>query len=168
MFLVQCKRNGSVRTLIVVAAPVYPDYTFHKDVFIPKELLDYLDGKVIKLKPSHHALNKLDKYNYSDRYPQVSEEDINKELVLKRDNIIEVGVKDSPYNIVHVLYREPLKDANGWDISYAIRLPEGFLKTFWLNESYDTHSTLNIEQYDRAETWDWLKRRWERSNYAYF
>ena len=105
------------------------------------------------MNPTSHAEDKTIT-EYYEKGVDVPVEYLSRTITLNRDGIVEVGF-DSKGNLNHVLYREPYNDE--WDIVYAIKYPEGILKTFWLNRSSDRHSTLDKSLYSMPKVWYRLK-----------
>lgn len=91
----------------------------------------------IRLKYSFHALEeaKKDKYGYHG-LPEF--------LEIDQAEVIEVET-DSQGKPKKVLYRTPYTEE--FDLCLVILIEECFVKTVWLNESSDTHDSLNVKKY---------------------
>lgn len=107
---------------------------FHKDVFVPAALANYVASFNIYLKYSKHCLER--------EYIRFKPSNIS----LK--NFVEIEA-EKPLRILKVVVREHYDEYDDLvlviipDLNYKI----GFVKTVWLNEKTDTHKTLNRSRY---------------------
>jgi len=132
------------------------DIVFHRDIFIPKELVEYLSGQRIQIYPSAHVeKEKIDKeYMKTDIYVPPSY--FYKVVEVNPNSIIEVGISWDG-DLQHLLLRYPYNEE--WDIILAISYPSGKVKTFWFNRRGDIHRTLEKGYYTYPEQWARLKSR---------
>lgn len=101
---------------------------YHYQIGFPKTLS--LPTGIVRLTYSYHALNKG-----VDSLPDV--------LNTTRARLIEVET-DFFGKVLKVVYRVPYNAV--YDLVLAV-LPNGFVKTVWLNGKYDNHATLNKNLY---------------------
>ena len=132
------------------------DYLFHKDVFIPDKVAEQVYGKTVRLQPTMHAIQNIDRalanfgvYVDPDIY-------FNRTVTVGDNNqVIEVGMNynqaEDKLELTHLLLREPFNDE--FDLVYAVDIPSGNVKTFWLNRKGDIHRTLERGRYVLPVQW---------------
>lgn len=111
---------------------------YHKDVFMPKTILNGIRDR-IQLRHTRHAQRAA----RSDRYT--------KHIVLPDT------IKVSDYEVIEaektgnkttkLVLRGPYEHEEGLDIVLVVIPDSGVLKTVWMNDSTDQHSTLRREVY---------------------
>ncbi len=112
-------------------------YLFHKEVHLPTSLAaPVFEGR---LRYSAHARAEAD----NDRYGKITLPDVfnvaGAELIE-----VEAALQDNQPRIVKQLWRMPL-DAER-DIVLSV-MPDGLVKTVWVNLKSDKHRTLNRDRY---------------------
>lgn len=109
---------------------------YHKDIFMPAQVLRLCPCGVIQLKYSNHAILA----SCSDRYgnlPILSS--------LNTDDADIIEVEFAGHKIHKILYRIGFGEL---DICLAV-MYDGTVKTVWANHSSDHHSTLDHSKYQR-------------------
>ena len=109
---------------------------YHKDVFLPAPARALRFA--VLLKYSAHARMAA----MSDRYGQI-------ELprVFNSDNAELVEAEVEKGKVQKMVYRQPYNEEN--DLVIVLN-PDGFVRTVWLNQSDDSHRTLDTEKYATA------------------
>lgn len=108
---------------------------YHKDIYIPKQIQSIPFQKV-SLRFSNHAILGAK----SDRYGQIELWDC---ICFSGNDIIEAEVIENRLIkiVVRVFYN------NRFDVCYVICPENLIVKTVWLNDRSDCHSTLNRSKY---------------------
>lgn len=106
---------------------------FHKDLGFPAKFT--IPTHVATLVHSNHSRDQSARRGIA----------ISNAIDFSRGTVIEVGYSKGKLN--HMLVRMPYDNRN--DISFALIPLKGkwLVKTMWLNEKDDTHSTLDLSQY---------------------
>ena len=104
---------------------------FHREVFMPETLLNQIVGKEVKFSFSHHAKSECRNDRYGFIIPPTS-------VKVEASKVVELESTDG--KVSKVVYRQAL-DAQR-DI-VLVFLPDGFVKTLWINLASDNHRTLN-------------------------
>lgn len=138
------------------ASPVPQDGTYHRDIALPAGAARLFAG-VFRLELSRHAIHAA----AEDRYGMPK---LNRTIRILESQVIEVTYENSrPIKaVVRIPYRhnssEALESKSPLDIVLVIFppteslrggrfVPEVMAKTIWLNESADTHKTLDKTKY---------------------
>lgn len=111
--------------------------TYHKDIFMPSDLISGLLNKRLKLVYTSHARNECINDKYGIIYPL-------KEVLLTKENIVEIYVDNN--KVFKVLMRQ--KQDNYLDKCLIININSFEVITNWLCKSEDTHKTLNKTKYE--------------------
>jgi len=111
---------------------------YHKDVYIPKDLLVKLSVSRAPLTWSKHAILAAK----NDRYGDIK---LLTDISFKSSDVIEVELVGR--EVVKVLVRLPYDDLR--DVMYAIGRG-GVVKTVWLNLKSDKHKSLDKTKYERV------------------
>ena len=112
-----------------------PRKLYHKEFGIPTAA-ETVVGK-LPLERSQHALRaaKDDRYGNIINLPRI--------LDTSKAQVIEVEMEGD--RTTKVLYRVPYSDTH--DLVLAV-MPDGFVKTVWLNAHDDLHNTLDASRYE--------------------
>jgi len=106
---------------------------YHKNIFLPNVEIAPLS----LLSYSKHAKES----SRNDRYGTIPLP----AYVRKDAELIEVEVENN--KVVKAVYRQPLRSMPNHDICIVVIPNESFVKTVWINESTDKHTTLNKDKY---------------------
>lgn len=114
---------------------------FHKDVFIPANLVSQHKKMTLALKYSKHA----EKERFSDKYGFIEKLDY---LDTRKCDIIEMEFDDVSKCVSKVVYRLTANEK----LDVVIVVVPGItrtclVKTVWYNEKNDTHKTLDVSKY---------------------
>jgi len=110
---------------------------YHREIGLP-DFAKQLDGTKHTLKLSKHA----EQAQYQDRYGAFEIPDV---LYVRLPDVFEIGVEGK--QIVKVAVRRKYDDR--YDISIVFNKDSGVVRTAWLNERTDRHSTLDASKYCR-------------------
>lgn len=121
---------------------------FHKDVFIPDfAQLPMFEGK---LTYGHHARNVTLHNDKMDSIP------LPPVFVAENATLIESEVNPTTGKVEKQVWRQPLDEHR--DLCFAM-IAGGFIKTCWVNDRTDTHSTLQRGKYIRSYQWRCMKNK---------
>jgi len=111
---------------------------YHRDLGFPAQL-DLKEKYILDLSYTRHALQA----SVNDRYGEIV---LPKEIQFWKSSIVEVETEDD-INPIKLLVR--IVYDSFFDLSIVILLNTGKVKTVWLNSINDSHTTLNINKYNR-------------------
>lgn len=111
---------------------------FHREVHMPEALLNQIVGKEIKFSFSYHARSECRNDRYGFIIPPTS-------VKIEAAKVVELESTDG--KVSKVTYRQAL-DGNR-DI-VLVFMPNGFVKTLWVNLSSDKHYTLKREIFSKS------------------
>jgi hypothetical protein len=111
---------------------------YHREVFLPKEFLDYFDKRTIQLSHTDHSKRAA----ISDKNGLIQPPT---HVTLFRERIIEieVAVNKAP----KVVVRQPYDANNDLILAVLVSGRIGKVKTMWLNNKNDLHKTLDKNRY---------------------
>lgn len=111
---------------------------FHKDVYLPDHLIECVPA-TLYLTWSSHALSA----RKSDRYGSIKHFD---KINVDADTIIEISEESGGYKILLRLDYDEKFDIS---VVILIRGETHLVKTVWLNDKQDKHSTLKRHKYQQ-------------------
>lgn len=121
---------------------------FHKDVFIPAEARAPLhEGEV---KYAQHARN------VASGTDSIRAIELPAQFDASKATLVEVEINPESGEIEKQVWRQALDDK--WDLCFPM-IPGGFIKTVWLNERTDTHTTLRKGRYVTGFQWRSMKNK---------
>lgn len=122
---------------------------FHKDVFIPDFAKQPLHTGPLTY--SRHAQNVS-----GDGGSQLRAIDLPTHLDLTQAKLVEVELNPVTGEVEKQVWRTPLDEQN--DLCFPM-LPNGFVKTVWLNARTDQHDTLRKSRYIGGYQWRNMKNK---------
>lgn len=121
---------------------------FHKDVFIPDfAKVPLHEGPVRYAKHANHVSAGAGSYDQIPLPPV---------FVAKNATLVEVEINPVTGEVEKQVWRQPLNDE--FDLCFPM-LPDGFIKTVWLNHKTDTHKTLNKGKFVGGYQWRCMKNK---------
>lgn len=115
-------------------------FIYHKTLGFPRTLR-LEENYSLNVVLSSHAQQAC----FSDRYGNIK---VNANVSFGRKDIVEV---ESSNNKIPTKFLVRIKYNDNHDINIAIQLDNNTIKTVWLNEKNDKHTTLNRNNYDKPQ-----------------
>lgn len=110
---------------------------YHYTIGFPKQFT--VPNKSLELYYSRHARQA----SISDQYGTI---ELPNKINLATTKIVEIEICDSTARVLKLVVRQNYSAA--LDLVLVVN-PNGFVRTVWLNETQDTHKTLNRAKYSR-------------------
>lgn len=113
---------------------------YHKEVFLPGELIERVSGKY-NLRFGKHAKEACQTDRYGFIYPPLK-------VFVNKDNILEIQTTN---NIIDkIVIREPYQSSLDLTLVFIPEFGAGFVKTLWLNDKNDKHQSLDASPYQKS------------------
>lgn len=107
---------------------------YHKELGFPKNI--FIQERFVRLNYSYHSL----KASLSDRYGKI---DLPENITIRRNEIIELETLNDKLN--KLVLRTSYND--NFDLIIVLLIQGSKVKTVWLNEKSDSHTTLDASKY---------------------
>lgn len=121
---------------------------FHKDFFVP-------DFAAVPLHegPVRYSVHAKNVAHQGGVYTQIPLPEV---FVAENATLIEVELNPVTGAVEKQVWRQPLNDE--YDLCFPM-LPDGFIKTVWLNHKKDMHATLNRNKFVTGYQWRCMKNK---------